>query len=57
MIFEKVDSKVAGFFGVVTIIFSTYKLSENTLSFGPAGATRKMCPDMSVEDLFFSEFT
>ena len=52
MIFEKEDSKVAGFAGCNNY-FSTYKLSENTLSFGPAGATRKMCPDMSVEDLFF----
>ena len=23
------------------------------MSFGPAGATRKLCPDMSVEDIFF----
>jgi heat shock protein HslJ len=52
MIFEKEDTKVAGFAGCNNY-FSTYKVSGNELSFGPAGATRKLCPDMSVEDNFF----
>lgn len=52
MIFEEKDSKVYGFAGCNNY-FSTYTISENTLSFGPAGATRKLCPDMSVEDVFF----
>jgi len=52
MNFEKEDTKVAGFAGCNNY-FSTYKVSGNALNFGPAGATRKLCPDMSVEDLFF----
>ena len=52
MIFEKEDSKVAGFAGCNNY-FATYNVSGNALSFGPAGATRKLCPDMSVEDVFF----
>jgi len=52
MIFEKEDAKVAGFAGCNNY-FSTYTVSGNTLSLGPAGATRKLCPDMSVEDVFF----
>lgn len=52
MIFEKEDTKVAGFAGCNNY-FSTYKVSGNELSFAPVGATRKLCPDMSVEDNFF----
>ncbi len=52
MIFEKEDAKVVGFAGCNNY-FSTYTVSGNTLSLGPAGATRKLCPDMSVEDVFF----
>lgn len=52
MVFEKEDAKVAGFAGCNNY-FSTYKVSGNALSFGPAGATRKLCPDMSVEEMFF----
>ncbi|MEL4456619.1 DUF4377 domain-containing protein [Lutimonas vermicola] len=52
MIFEKKDAKVAGFAGCNNY-FATYNVSGNALSFGPAGATRKLCPDMSVEDVFF----
>ncbi len=51
MIFEKEDAKVTGFAGCNNY-FSTYKISGNTLNFGPAGATRMLCPDMSVEDVF-----
>ena len=52
MKFEKEESKVAGFAGCNNY-FSTYTISGNELNFGPAGATRKLCPDMSVEDIFF----
>ena len=52
MIFEKEDTKLAGFAGCNNY-FSTYTVEGNTLSLGPAGATKKMCPDMSVEDMFF----
>ena len=54
MIFEKETSKVAGFSGCNNY-FSTFKICENTLSFGPAGVTRKLCPDMSVEDAFLKQ--
>ena len=52
MIFEKEDTKLAGFAGCNNY-FYTYTVEGNTLSLGPAGATRKICPDMSVEDVFF----
>ena len=51
--FQKEDSKAGGFAGCNNY-FSTYKLSGNTLSFGNTGSTRKMCPDMSVENAFLS---
>ena len=35
--------------------FASYESNGNELSFGEAGATRKMCPDMSVEDLFLQK--
>lgn len=54
MTFEKEDPKVSGFAGCNNY-FSSYEISENTLSFGPAGATRKLCPDMSVEDSFLKQ--
>lgn len=53
MAFEKEDSKVNGFAGCNNY-FSTYTIDGNNLSFGPAGATRKLCPDMSVEQAFLS---
>lgn len=52
MIFQREDTKVSGFAGCNNY-FSTYSVSDNTLSFGPAGSTKKLCPDMSVEDIFF----
>ena len=52
MIFQKEDTKVSGFAGCNNY-FSTYSVSDKTLSFGPAGSTKKLCPDMSVEDVFF----
>jgi len=51
MSFEKEDSKVNGFAGCNNY-FATFKISKNELSLGPAGTTRKLCPDMSVEDAF-----
>ena len=45
--FQKEDSKAGGFAGCNNY-FSTYKL------FGNTGSTRKMCPDMSVENAFLS---
>jgi len=51
MKFEEEDTKVSGFAGCNNY-FSTYTISGNELNFGPAGATRKLCPDMSVENLF-----
>lgn len=51
MSFEKEDSKVNGFAGCNNY-FSTFTISGNNLIFGPAGATRKLCPDMSVENSF-----
>ncbi len=54
MTFEKKDSRVYGFAGCNNY-FSTYNVSGNTLSFGPAGATKKLCPDMSAEDAFFKD--
>jgi heat shock protein HslJ len=56
MTFEKEDAKVAGFSGCNNY-FSTYTVSENELSFGLVGATRKLCPDMSVEDAFFKNLS
>ena len=51
IVFQEEDSKVGGFAGCNNY-FSTYTISDNTLSFGNTGSTRKMCPDMSVEDAF-----
>ena len=34
--------------------FSTYNLSGNNLSFGNTGSTRKLCPDMTVENAFLN---
>lgn len=53
MVFQKEDSKVGGFAGCNNY-FSTYSLSGNQLSFENTGSTRKMCPDMSVENVFLS---
>lgn len=53
IVFQKEDSKVGGFAGCNNY-FSTYNVLGNTLRFGNTGSTRKMCPDMSVEDAFFS---
>lgn len=54
MTFEKEGTKVSGFSGCNNY-FSSYEISKNALRFGPAGATRKLCPDMSVEDTFLNQ--
>ena len=56
MIFEEKDSKLAGFSGCNNY-FSTFTISENVLNFGPAAATRKLCPDMNVEDAFLKQLS
>ena len=48
---EEKENRVAGFAGCNNY-FSSYTVSGNTLKMGVAGATRKMCPDMTVEDAF-----
>lgn len=53
MVFQEKDSKLGGFAGCNNY-FSTYTLSGSTLSFGNTGTTRKMCPDMSSENIFLS---
>jgi heat shock protein HslJ len=45
------ENRVAGFAGCNNY-FSTYSVSGNMLKMGVAGATRKMCPEMTVEDVF-----
>lgn len=49
--FEMEDEKVGGFAGCNNY-FSTYKISANALTFSNTGSTRKLCPDMGVEDTF-----
>ena len=49
--FMEDENRVAGFAGCNNY-FSSYTVSGNELRMGVAGATRKMCPDMSVEDTF-----
>lgn len=51
MLFEQAENKVGGFSGCNNY-FSTVEISGKTMSFGAIGATRKLCPDMSVEDAF-----
>ena len=50
--FDKTETKVSGFAGCNNY-FSSYKIKNHELTFGPAGATKKMCADMTVEDHFF----
>lgn len=49
--FMEEENRVAGFAGCNNY-FSSYEIRGNELKLGMAGATRKMCPDMAVEDLF-----
>jgi heat shock protein HslJ len=51
LLFVEEDNRVSGFAGCNNY-FSTYKVEDNALSFDKTGATRKLCPDMGVEDTF-----
>ena len=53
LLFQEDSSTIAGFAGCNNY-FSSFILSNNTLSFENTGSTRKMCPDMSVENVFFN---
>ena len=52
--FVEEDNKVAGYAGCNNY-FATYELKGKELHIGAAGATRKMCQDMSVEDVFLKQ--
>ena len=49
--FMEEENRMAGFAGCNNY-FATYALNGQELKIGAAGSTRKMCQDMSVEDLF-----
>lgn len=48
--FIETKNQVNGFAGCNNY-FGSFEINGNNLSFGPLGMTRKMCPDMSVENL------
>ncbi len=50
--FQEEDNRLSGFAGCNNY-FSTYILSGNEINFEKTGSTRKLCPDMTVEDTFF----
>ena len=52
LVFHEKDQRLSGFAGCNNY-FSTYSLSGNEITFSKTGATRKLCPDMTVEDTFF----
>lgn len=49
--FQQEDEKLSGYAGCNNY-FATYTVNDNVLNIGNAGATRMLCPDMSVEDTF-----
>lgn len=49
--FSEEENRVFGFAGCNNY-FATYELNGDEIKIGAAGATRKMCPDMTVEDQF-----
>lgn len=53
IIFDQKDNRVAGFSGCNNY-FGTFKTEDNHLSFDQMGLTRKMCPDMTVENTFIN---
>lgn len=53
LVFYEKDNRLAGFAGCNNY-FSTYQLSGKEIRFEKTGSTRKLCPDMSVEDSFLS---
>jgi len=52
LLFHEKDSRLSGFAGCNNY-FSTYAISGAEIKFDKTGSTRKLCPDMSVEDIFF----
>ena len=52
LIFHEKDNRLTGFAGCNNY-FSTYTISGKEIKFDKTGSTRKLCPDMSVEDIFF----
>ena len=52
LVFHEKDQRLSGFAGCNNY-FSTYSLSGHEITFSKTGSTRKLCPDMSVEDTFF----
>lgn len=46
------EQKIAGF-GGCNRFFGTFDRSRSMLKFGPIGATKMACPDMTTEDRFF----
>lgn len=53
-IFVEEENRVSGYAGCNNY-FATYDLRGSELTFGNAGATRMMCADMSVEDVFLKK--
>ncbi len=56
LVFYQQDNRLAGFAGCNNY-FSTYHLSEMEIRFDKIGSTRKLCEDMTVEDIFLSLLT
>ena len=54
--FDQAEKKMTGFAGCNNY-FSSYTEQRNELTIGQAGATRKMCPDMTIEDLFLKKLS
>lgn len=53
-IFNKEENRVSGYAGCNNY-FASYEVNGSELKFGNAGATRMMCQDMSVEDVFLKK--
>lgn len=51
LIFHEEDNRLSGFAGCNNY-FSTYTISGVEIKFDKTGSTRKLCPDMSVENVF-----
>ena len=52
LVFQEEDQRLSGFAGCNNF-FSTYHLKGKEITIDQSGATRKLCPDMSVENAFF----
>ena len=53
MIFDEEEKRLGGFAGC-NQYFASFEVSGSELSIGQSGATRMMCPDMTVEDAFLA---